>query len=98
MGTWDAAAPGYLLRSKVRSPDARAVEFICSRPFIGPILLNSKRVVDFKAELKAGDNELVILYPPEVLRVGGVRLAACFLRLADPATGGRIKDIIYQPW
>ena len=96
MGTWDAAAPGYLLRSNVNSPVARPVEIICSRPFIGPILLNGKRVVNFKAELKAGDNELVILYPPEVLRVGGVRLAACFLRLVDPATGARLKDISYN--
>lgn len=98
MGTWDAASPGYLLRSKVHSPEAREVEFICSRPFIGPIILNGQRVSDFKAELKAGENELVIVYPPDVLRVGGVRLAACFLRLADPATGERCKDITYQPW
>ena len=98
MGTWDAASPGYLLRSKIHSPNVRPVEFICSRPFIGPIILNGQRVTDFKAELKAGDNELVIVYPPDVLRVGGVRLAACFMRLADPATGERYKDINFQPW
>jgi peptidoglycan/xylan/chitin deacetylase (PgdA/CDA1 family) len=98
MGTWDAASPGYVLRSKVASPVARSVEFICSREQIGPLFLNGKRVVDFKGELLAGENELVMIYPPDVLRVGGVRLAACFLRLVDPATGNRLHDVQYHAW
>jgi hypothetical protein len=54
--------------------------------------------VDFKGELLAGENELVMIYPPDVLRVGGVRLAACFLRLVDPATGNRLHDVQYHAW
>jgi len=98
MGTWDAAAPGYILRSKVNSPSEREASIVCGHTHVGAVFVNGKRIRDFRATLKQGDNEIILTYPPEILREGGVRLAACFFRLADPVSGERLSDLKYRPW
>jgi len=49
-------------------------------------------------ELQAGENELIIVYPGATLGVETQRLAGCFVRLVDPETGQRLRDIRYRAY
>jgi hypothetical protein len=98
MGTWDPASPAYMLRSRIHSPTTRPVGFYCGEDHVEAIYLNGLRVVGFRGELQQGDNDLVLVYRAQKLDSSFVRLAACFLRLTDPANGERLGDIAYHPW
>lgn len=94
-GSWDANAPAYLLRSRVESPVAQRVGIRISHPTRAAVFVNGRRA-EGSADLRAGRNELLIVYPPAELSPATTRLTACFVRLFDPSTGERLKDLRYS--
>ena len=95
MGTWDAQSSTYALRSKVMAPAARTARLITSHATECDVIVNGQRMYENEVALLEGENELVILYPAAKLNPATTRLAACFVRLEDPRTGKRMKDIEY---
>ena len=99
MGTWDAVSPTYVLRSKIVSPTARTAQIVVSHEECSVVLLNGAKVEPARrCELLSGDNELVIVYPGVSMSYETPRLAACFVRIADPVTNRRLQDIRYRAY
>jgi hypothetical protein len=98
MGTWDVASPTYVLRSHVDVPRARRARILTSHAEQRTVLLNGELVDSDIVELQAGENRLVIVYPGSTLGVETQRLAACFVRFADPESGNRLRDIRYRAY
>lgn len=98
MGTWDADVPSFVMRSKVVSPTERAAKLIVSQVDRSVVLLNGRRVEGDQVELRAGENELIVIYPGGVMQSMNDRLCACFVRIANTATGERMEDISYQAY
>ncbi len=96
MGTWDHYSPTYVMRSEVHSPIARKARILTSHSTLTTVLVNGQLVDSEIVDLKEGKNQLVIVYPGCTLGIETQRLAGCFVRLADPATGRRIDDVRYQ--
>lgn len=94
-GTWDHFSPSYLLRSKVQSPTDRDVQIIVSHGSLSQVVVDGKRVSGKLARLTAGENEVVVVYPGTSMSPENRRMAACFLRIADPTTGRPLDDITY---
>ncbi len=99
MGTWDAVSPTYVLRSNIYSPIARSAKIVVSHSDRCDVLLNGASIEDGEPiNLMAGDNELVIVYPGLAMSYETPRLAACFVRITDPATNQRLQDIRYRAY
>ncbi|MEM8670335.1 MAG: polysaccharide deacetylase family protein [Planctomycetota bacterium] len=96
MGTWEINSPTYLLRSTIRSPTKRRARLMISHPSLSIVLVNGHRVDSNEFNLLEGENRILIIYPGCSLGVGTQRVAACFLRLSNPATGRRMRDIQYE--
>jgi N-carbamoylputrescine amidase len=88
-------SPLYVLHSVVESPDARPVRIECAREDVPLLYLNGDRVTGQDALLQAGPNHLVLAYH-HATQMDLARHSGCFLRLSDPATGARMRDIIYR--
>ncbi len=96
MGTWDHYSPTYVMRSEVYSPFARKARLLTSHAALRSVLVNGQLVDSETVNLKAGKNQIVLVYPGSALSVETQRLAGCFVRLADPETGQRWEDIRYH--
>jgi hypothetical protein len=98
MGTWDHYSQTYVIRSKVHSPVARKARISTSHSAIRSVLVNGQPVNSEIVELREGENQLVIVYPGGSLGIETQRLAGCFVRLADPETDQRLRDIHYRAY
>lgn len=98
MGTWDAESESYLLRSRVFSPDERLVKIVVSHPQLSTVFINGQPISDGNSTLDPGDNDVVIVYPGAKMSMETTRLAACYLRLANPETGERYSDLRFRPY
>lgn len=90
-GRWMCETPMiYLLQSSVKSEIAQPVKFVCQKN-VEWVFLNGKLVKDKAGQLMKGDNNLVIVYNSRDGAYG------CFLRLVNPATGRRLRNITFAP-
>ncbi len=90
-GRWMCETPMiYLLQSSVKLEIAQPVKFRCQKN-VEWIFLNGKLVKDHTAALMKGDNNLVIVYNSNHGAYG------CFLRLVNPATDERLRNITFAP-
>ena len=96
MGTWDHVSPTYVLRSKVHSSMDRPARIVTSHEELRTVMVNGQKIESDQFELKSGDNELIIVYPGSTMSTETPRLSACFVRLFDPVTGDRLRDIRYR--
>ena len=98
MGTWDHISPTYVLRSRVVSEVDQDAEVVLSHDKLCKVFLNGKQPDSRRVTLRSGENELVIIYPGVLITHEAKRLAACFVRLADPESGKRLANIRYRPF
>lgn len=98
MGTWDSESPTYVMRSRITSPAEQSVKFIVSQAAETLLILNGTRIDGDKGHLRAGANELIVVYPGRVMQSMHDRLCACYLRIVDCSTGERLEDITYQAY
>lgn len=96
MGTWDALSKTYVLRSTIHSPNKRAARLAISHEKLSDVWINGQEVKSNDFELSQGENKILIVYPGCTLGVATQRLTACFVRLFDPNSGMRMRDIRYQ--
>ncbi len=97
LGDWkQLETPLYVLQAFVDAPSERPFRVGGSADDLKQVFLNGANLAPpFDGILRQGENRLVVVYHKEGVSGTG-RNAACFLRLADPATGARIPDIAYR--
>ncbi len=94
-GTWRNLSSGiYILRGTVTSPVSRDVKISGFPRTIKKVLLNGQLLSDLQGNLKAGANELILVYHFEPT-AGSPAHLGCFLRICD-TQGRRIRDIQYS--
>lgn len=96
MGTWDTNSQTYLLRSIISCSKRQRARLTISHPRLSRVMVNGHDVVSDEVELEQGENRILVIYPGCEMGFDTQRLAACFLRLSDPETGLRLRDIQYR--
>ena len=87
----------YVLQTSLLSDCAQPVKFRHEKS-IQDIFLNGRAVTNDTAQLDKGDNSLVLIYNNcHYTRKYNAEYAGCFLRLVNPDTGNRLKNIRFQP-
>lgn len=94
-GDWYQNQTGvYLLYTMIESPVEQSVEIMLNREDVAYCYLNGMPVTGARASLLAGVNHLVWSYHHETF-IGMPRHVACFLRLVEPESQARVRNIKY---
>ncbi|MFA5058216.1 MAG: hypothetical protein WC485_08900, partial [Opitutaceae bacterium] len=87
----------YVLYGRIVSPDARTVRAVFPRECVKWLELNGRRVTGTELNLKAGANDVRILYLPSTATVSRYEETnyGCYFRLTD-AEGKRVEDVRFE--